>query len=78
MDRECSVVETGVERWLQTMEEAMEREIIWTADAPGSTAWTAGGSAFSQAVRAAGLVFVSGQGPFDPTTGAMVAAAAAT
>ena len=26
----------------------------------------------SQAVMAAGLVFVAGQGPFDPTTGAVV------
>ncbi|MBA3688242.1 MAG: RidA family protein [Chloroflexi bacterium] len=50
----------------------MEKEIIWTKDAPGSAAWEAGSSAFSQAVRAAGLVFVSGQGPFDPASGAMV------
>jgi 2-iminobutanoate/2-iminopropanoate deaminase len=27
---------------------------------------------YSQAVKAAGLVFVAGQGPFDPTTGAIV------
>ena len=27
---------------------------------------------YAQAVKAAGLVFVSGQGPFDPTTGAIV------
>ncbi len=27
---------------------------------------------YSQAVRAAGLIFVSGQGPFDPVTGALV------
>lgn len=48
------------------------KEIISTEDAPGSGAWAAGGPAFSQAVRAAGLVFVSGQGPFDPTSGKMV------
>ena len=29
---------------------------------------------YSQAVRAAGLIFVSGQGPFDPVTGAIVGA----
>jgi 2-iminobutanoate/2-iminopropanoate deaminase len=32
----------------------------------------AGRFPFSQAVVAAGLVFVSGQGPFDPATGAIV------
>ena len=48
------------------------KEIISTRDAPGSAAWEAGGAAFSQAVRAAGLVFVSGQGPFDPASGKMV------
>jgi 2-iminobutanoate/2-iminopropanoate deaminase len=40
----------------------MPRQIIRTDDAPASPA-------FSQAVRAGGLVFVSGQGPFDPATG---------
>ena len=40
----------------------MDREIISTDDAPRSPA-------YSQAVRAAGLVFVSGQGPLDPATG---------
>ena len=29
-------------------------------------------STYSQAVKAGGLVFVAGQGPMDPTTGAMV------
>jgi 2-iminobutanoate/2-iminopropanoate deaminase len=28
--------------------------------------------AYSQAVEAAGLIFVSGQGPFDPSTGSIV------
>jgi 2-iminobutanoate/2-iminopropanoate deaminase len=28
--------------------------------------------AWSQAVKAGGFVFISGQGPFDPTTGAVV------
>jgi len=41
----------------------MTREIIQTPDAPGPT------PAYSQAVRAAGLVFVSGTGPYDPSSG---------
>ena len=41
----------------------MPRQIIHTDDAPKAPA------AYSQAVKAAGLVFVSGQGPFDPATG---------
>jgi 2-iminobutanoate/2-iminopropanoate deaminase len=41
----------------------MSREIIRTLDAPQPPA------SYSQAVKAAGLVFVSGQGPFDPLTG---------
>lgn len=41
----------------------MPREIIHTANAPTPP------PAYSQAVKAAGLVFVSGQGPFDPATG---------
>ncbi len=40
----------------------MSRQIIRTDDAPHS-------ASYSQAVKAAGLVFVSGQGPFDPHTG---------
>jgi enamine deaminase RidA (YjgF/YER057c/UK114 family) len=35
------------------------RDIIRTGDAPSS-------SIFSQAVRAGGLIFVSGQAPIDP------------
>jgi 2-iminobutanoate/2-iminopropanoate deaminase len=42
------------------------KEIIRTKQAPGSLA------AYSQAIKASGLVFVSGQGPFDPTTGAVI------
>lgn len=45
-------------------------EIINTPDAPGSA--TYGSFPYSQAVKAAGLVFVAGQGPFDPTTGKIV------
>jgi 2-iminobutanoate/2-iminopropanoate deaminase len=41
----------------------MPRDIIRTSDAPASP------PTYSQAVRAAGLVFVSGTGPHDPTTG---------
>jgi 2-iminobutanoate/2-iminopropanoate deaminase len=48
----------------------MPREIVNTPDAPGSA--TYGSFPYSQAVKAAGLVFVSGQGPFDPATGVVV------
>ena len=48
----------------------MPREIINTPDAPGSA--SSGSFPYSQGVKAAGLVFVSGQGPFDPATGATV------
>jgi 2-iminobutanoate/2-iminopropanoate deaminase len=47
-------------------------EIINTPDAPGSAAY--GSFPYSQAVKAAGLVFVAGQGPFDPATGKVVGA----
>jgi len=41
------------------------RDIVRTDQAPRNPA-------FSQAVRAGGLIFVSGQGPFDPESGAIV------
>jgi 2-iminobutanoate/2-iminopropanoate deaminase len=41
----------------------MAKQIIHTDDAPRAP------TAYSQAVKAGGLVFVSGQGPFDATTG---------
>jgi 2-iminobutanoate/2-iminopropanoate deaminase len=41
----------------------MARDIILTPNAPAPP------PAYSQAVRAAGLVFVSGTGPYDPVTG---------
>jgi 2-iminobutanoate/2-iminopropanoate deaminase len=41
----------------------MARDIIHTPDAPPTP------PTYSQAVRAAGLVFVSGTGPYDPATG---------
>lgn len=44
----------------------MPREIIRTPDAPPPP------QTYSQAVRAAGLVFVSGTGPFDPVSGKIV------
>ena len=44
----------------------MAREIIRTPDAPPPP------PTYSQAVRAAGLVFVSGTGPHDPATGKIV------
>jgi 2-iminobutanoate/2-iminopropanoate deaminase len=43
----------------------MPKKIIKTDSAPSSPV-------FSQAVMAAGLVFVSGQGPFDPGSGEVV------
>ena len=43
----------------------MQRDIVLTGRAPSSLF-------FSQAVRAAGLVFVSGQAPLDPVTGNVV------
>lgn len=45
----------------------MTRQIIRTFDAPAPPA------TYSQAVRAAGLVFVSGTGPYDPVTGTVTA-----
>ena len=44
----------------------MARDIIRTADAPAPP------PTYSQAVRAAGLVFVSGTGPQHPATGKIV------
>jgi len=40
----------------------MSRKVIRTDQAPQA-------ASYSQGVKAAGLVFVSGQGPFDPRTG---------
>jgi 2-iminobutanoate/2-iminopropanoate deaminase len=48
------------------LEKYMARDIINTAHAPAPP------PTYSQAVRAAGLVFVSGTGPFDPATGKIV------
>jgi 2-iminobutanoate/2-iminopropanoate deaminase len=45
----------------------MAKVIVRTDDAPKALA-------YSQAVKAGGLVFVSGQGPFDPATGEIVGA----
>jgi 2-iminobutanoate/2-iminopropanoate deaminase len=44
----------------------MPRDIILTPNAPAPP------PTYSQAVRAAGLVFVSGTGPLDPATGKIV------
>ena len=46
----------------------MAKQIIHTDEAPKSLA------GYSQAVKAGGLIFVSGQGPFDPKTGEVVGA----
>ena len=44
----------------------MAKEIVSTSSAP------AGLAGYSQAIRANGFVYVSGQGPFDPATGDVV------
>jgi 2-iminobutanoate/2-iminopropanoate deaminase len=44
----------------------MAKQIIHTDGAPRSLA------GYSQAVKTSGLIFVSGQGPFDPKTGEVV------
>jgi 2-iminobutanoate/2-iminopropanoate deaminase len=41
----------------------MSRQIVYTSDAPKPPA------TYSQAIKAAGLVFVSGTSPHDPATG---------
>lgn len=46
----------------------MPLEIVRTTDAPPPP------PTYSQAVKAAGLVFVSGTGPYDPASGAIVGA----
>jgi 2-iminobutanoate/2-iminopropanoate deaminase len=48
------------------------KRIISTPDAPGKAGYATGGFPYSQGVVAAGLVFVAGQGPFDPASGAIV------
>jgi len=45
-------------------------QVITTPDAPSGNA--SGPFPYSQAMVAGGLVFVSGQGPFDPATGTIV------
>jgi 2-iminobutanoate/2-iminopropanoate deaminase len=52
----------------------MTRRIISTPDAPGSAAYAKGSFPFSQAVVAAGLVFVAGQNPISPSDGSVVGA----
>jgi 2-iminobutanoate/2-iminopropanoate deaminase len=46
------------------------KRIVSTPNAPGAAEY--GRFPYSQAVVAGGLVFVSGQGPFDPATGSIV------
>ena len=48
------------------------KRIIRTPDAPGGAPFAGGAFPYSQAVVAAGLVFVAGQGPFDPATGTVI------
>jgi 2-iminobutanoate/2-iminopropanoate deaminase len=51
---------------MSALEKFMARDIIRTPDAPSPL------PPYCQAVRAAGLVFVSGTGPHDPVTGKIV------
>jgi len=44
----------------------MSKDIVHTDNAPISLA------GYSQAVKSGGFVFVAGQGPFDPVTGAVI------
>src|SRR5690348_14369656 len=44
----------------------MTRTVVRTGKAPAPP------PAYSQAIKSNGLIFVSGTGPFDPTTGAVV------
>jgi len=44
----------------------MAKQIVHAEEAPKSLA------GYSQAVKAGGLIFVSGQGPFDPRTGEVI------
>ena len=44
----------------------MEKEIVSTENAPGAI------GPYSQAIKAGGLVFCSGQIPIDPATGTFV------
>lgn len=50
----------------------MTNRIITTPNAPAAAPTAGGRFGYSQAVVAAGLVFVSGQGPFDPADGSIV------
>jgi 2-iminobutanoate/2-iminopropanoate deaminase len=50
----------------------MARTIVHTQHAPGGGGAPGGAFSYSQGVVAGGLVFVSGQGPIDPATGAVV------
>jgi 2-iminobutanoate/2-iminopropanoate deaminase len=56
----------GLPNLRAALEKYMARDIIKTTHAPAPP------PTYSQAVRAAGLVFVSGTGPFDPATGKIV------
>src|SRR6201994_309660 len=60
------VVRIKCSRSIHPEKKIMARDIIRTPNAPAPP------STYSQAVRAAGLVFVSGTGPQDPTTGKIV------
>lgn len=52
--------------WLKSRNKQMSRTIIVTQAAPAAP------PSYSQAVKAAGLVFVSGTAPVDPSTGQLV------
>ena len=48
------------------LEPQLPREIIYTPDAPTPP------PTYSQAIKSAGLIFVSGTGPYDPKSGAVI------
>jgi 2-iminobutanoate/2-iminopropanoate deaminase len=61
----CNSKYTPVDR-LTTRETFMSRQIVFTSNAAKPPA------TYSQAVKAGGLIFVSGTAPHDPRTGALV------
>ena len=67
--RRRALTETAPRLWVRAHAVSIAvvaKEVISTSEAPG------GFAGYSQAIRANGVVFVSGQGPFDPATGDVV------
>jgi len=63
--RMCRLIERAP-RQLRTIRRMSEREIVHTDDAPAAI------GPYSQAVKAKGFVFCSGQIPLDPRTGKLI------